>query len=289
MKFSIVIPNWNGLKLLKKNLPSVLKCGADEVIVCDDGSTDGSVTFIEKNYPQVRVVTHSRLGFAGNINRGVKEAQGEIVVLLNTDVIPQKDFLEPLKKNFNNPKVFAVSFNEVNHPQFSWTKGYFEKGFIVFKSQKKDDQIHQTFWVSGGSGAFRKSIWEKLNGFDETFKFYWEDVDLCYRAQKRGWLCLWDSRSKVTHEHEGTFKKLKGSRLSLIQERNQLLFIWKNLTDSQLFCQHLNGLARRLRHPGYLRVIMLALARVPWLIPQRFNEKKEAKISDRNILSGGLK
>lgn len=286
MKFSIIIPNWNGKKLLEKNLPRVLVSDADEVIVADDDSTDGSIEFLKASFPQVKVISHRRLGFAGNCNLGVKAAKGEIVVLLNTDVIPKKDFLPPLKKHFSDPKVFAVSFNEINDSKFSWTKGKFEKGFITHENQKKDNRAHQTFWASGGSGAFRKTIWNKLGGFDELFSpFYWEDIDLCYRAQKRGWKILWEPQARVEHKHEGVISKSYSRQyIDLIWQRNQLLFIWKNLTEKKLFRQHLVGLLTRLRQPGYLRVIGAAIIKIFPIILRRSKEKKEGVVSDKIIL-----
>ncbi len=285
MKFSVIIPNWNNLDLFRKNLRKIIAIEADEVIVTDDNSKDGSLDYLKKNFPKVKLVTHRRLGFAGNVNRGVEIAKHEIIVLLNIDVIPRKNSLQPLKEDFKDPTVFAVSFNEINNPKLSWTKGYFLKGYIIHAAGKKTKTPHQTFWASGGSAAFRKSMWERLGGFDESFKFYWEDIDLCYRAQKRGWRCLWDPRAQVTHQHESTFKKLRKSYVSLIQERNQLLFIWKNLTAPKLMPKHLAGIFYRLRNPGYLKVILAALIKLPGLIPKRFKEQEEAIISDKKILN----
>lgn len=285
MKFSIIIPNWNGLELLKKNLGKVLAVEADEVIVSDDESKDGSLEYLREKFPKIKLVSHRRLGFAGNVNRGVEAAKNEIVILLNLDVVPHKDLLKPLKEDFQDPTVFAVSFNEINSPKLSWTKGYFLKGYIIHSAGRKTKTFHQTFWVSGGSGAFRKSMWDRLRGFDENFKFYWEDVDVCYRAQKRGWKCLWDPRAEVVHKHESTFKKLRKSYVSLIQERNQLLFIWKNLTDSKLLPKHIAGIFYRLRNPGYLKVVLAALLKLPSIIPKRLKEQEETIISDRKILN----
>jgi len=285
MKTSVVIPNWEGLGLLKKNLKKVLAIDADEVIISDDDSRDGSLEYLRKKHPKLKIIHHRRLGFAGNVNRGVEAAKHEVIILLNLDVVPRKDLLEPLKEDFKDPSVFAVSFNEINSPKLSWTKGYFLKGYIVHAPGRKTKTPHQTFWVSGGSGAFRKSMWDRLGGFDESFKFYWEDIDLCYRAQKRGWKCLWDPRAKVSHHHESTIKKLRKSYVSLIQERNQLLFIWKNLTDSKLMPKHIAGVFFRLRSLGYLKVVLAALLKLPFMIPKRLKEQEEGIISDRKILN----
>src|SRR4030043_315219 len=97
MKTSVVIPNWKGRSLLEKNLPAVLATKPDEVIVVDDASPDDSNTFLEKNYPQVKLIKHQKnLGFAAGCNSGVKAAKSEIVVLLNLDVVPEKDALEKI-------------------------------------------------------------------------------------------------------------------------------------------------------------------------------------------------
>lgn len=288
MKVSIIIPNWCGLKLLEKNLPTVLATGPDEVIVIDDASPDDSIKFLEENYPEVKLVRHERnLGFATACNSGVKVAQGEIVVLFNLDVVPEKDALAKILPDFEDENVFAISFNETSDPKYSWTKGRFEKGFIVHENQKKDNRLHRSFWVSGGSGAFRKKMWEKLGGFDELFNpFYWEDIDLCYRAQKRGWKILWEPGAKVLHKHEAVIgKHFPKEYVDFIWERNQLIFIWKNLTNHFLFLKHFGGLVYRLRHPGYLKIILAAVSRLPWIIPRRIKEKREAVVSDKVILS----
>ncbi|MBU1127143.1 glycosyltransferase family 2 protein [Patescibacteria group bacterium] len=292
MKYSIIIPNWNGLELLKKNFRKVLALDADEIIISDDGSTDQSLRFIEKNFlkdkrkkPKIIIVKHKRRGFAGNVNRGVQHASGDVIVLLNLDVAPRKDLLKTLEEHFLDPTVFGVSFNEINYPKFSWAKGYFLKGYIIHAPGKKTKEARQTFWISGGSGAFRKTMWDRLGGFDEDFKFYWEDIDLSYRAQKRGWKCIWDPKAKVIHKHGQSFRKVNKGYLSLIKERNHLLFIWKNLTDSKLFPKHLTGMLYRLKNPGYLKVILAALLKLPKIAPKRIVEREEEIISDRKLLN----
>ena len=284
MKVSIIIPNWNGKNLLEKNLPTVLATGADDVIVSDDGSTDESVEFLKKNFPQVKILAHKRLGFAGNCNRGVGVAKGEIVVLLNTDVIPEKDFLKPLKEDFQDPKVFAVSFNE---PNLSWAKIKWVNGFVEHEPGPKIDKIHLSAWASGGSAAFRKTIWEKLGGFDEIYKpFYWEDLDLSYRAWKRGYEILWDPRAVVHHQHEETIKRFPQNYIRLISERNQLLFIWKNINNPKMMFEHKVWLGKRLlTTPGYWRPFLAALAKKPYILPRRFKECREKKVSDKEIFA----
>src|SRR5215471_11086719 len=111
---SAVIPNWNGRDLLKRYLPSVIAAfagdPANEVIVVDNGSTDGSADFVRANFPQAKLVALERnLGFGGGSNAGFAAASNAIVVLLNSDMRVAPDFLAPLLEGFRDPDVFAVS------------------------------------------------------------------------------------------------------------------------------------------------------------------------------------
>lgn len=290
---SIIIPNWNGRELLEKNLPFVLaakdnvKNKITEVIVVDDKSTDESVLFLQKNFGgKIKLIKHTKnRGFSSAVNTGARAAKGQIIVLLNTDVRPEKKFLESAISLFKDPDVFAVSFHE---PGRSSTKGLFENGFINHSPLKESNEVQDTFWVSGGSGAFRRGAWVSLGGMDEKLlsPLYWEDVDLGYRALKRGYRLLWDPKAIVHHDSESTTKKLPKKYIQRIQERNQLLLIWKNLTSSNLFRKHVVGLVERIiKNPGYIRIFFMALSKLGTVIKARAKEKKEARISDEAIFA----
>ncbi len=243
---SIVIPNWNGVYLMEKHLQHVMdRTPGAEIIIADDVSSDGSVDYLKKNFPHVIVVSSKkRQGFAGNVNAGVARSTGEIVILLNTDVEPEKGFLQPLLSHFDDPGVFAVGCLEK-----SWENGKavlrgrgiasWEKGFYVHKRGEVDKK--DTAWVSGGSGAFRRSIWNQLGGMDTIYNpFYWEDIDLSYRARKAGWKIIFESESMVDHYHEEGKIKQEFSQVDVkrIVYRNQFIFIWKNVTDTRILLSH---------------------------------------------------
>ena len=289
---SIVIPNYNGLDLLSRNLKYLLKATNNnknrisEVIVVDDASTDESVRFIKENFAGFKIIRHKvNRGFSSTVNTGARTARSDLIVLLNNDVKPEQDFLESIYIHFNDDKLFALSLHEKG---YGWAKGVFEKGFINHKPGKEGTTTTDTFWVSGGSGVFRRSYWLKLKGLDvDLFKFYWEDVDLCYRAQKRGWKLLWDPKAKVEHKHESTTSKVfSKKKMSLMQEVNQLTFIWKNLTSPILIRKHILGLLGRLTgHPGYIRVIIHCIFKFRKIIKARKKEIKESKVSDEAIFA----
>lgn len=293
MTISAVIPSYNGVELLRQHLPALAQALGDpvnklsEVLIVDDGSTDDSVDFVKQNYPNFRVIKHRKnRGFAQAVNMGVRSTKSELVLLLNNDVQVTPSFLAMVSKHFDNPNVFGVSLNEVG---YSWAIGQFRNGFLSHTPGPKTTKVHETFWVSGGSSVVRREYWMKLGGFDAKLfaPFYWEDLDLGYRAAKRGWIMLWEPSAKVSHEHETTIgSTISAKRKSRIQERNELLFLWKNITSANLFRKHLVGLSGRLtKGPGYARIILLAALKLPTVLALRRKEKLEAKVSDESIFA----
>ncbi len=292
MDVSLIIPNYNGLDLLQKYLPGVVDAyrninnNIKEIIIVDDGSGDGSVKFVKKNYPEIKIIQHKKnRGFSVAVNAGVRAAKGDLVCLLNTDVIPEPDFLSATLKYFTDKDIFAVSFHEKGYGP---AVGRFINGFVQHSGGAVSQKLAHSFWVNGGSGLFRKRYWNILGGFDERLfsPYYWEDVDICYRAQKRGWKVMWDPDAHVTHIHESTMKKLNPRKKAMIQERNQLLFIWKNITSPSMFRKHLPALLKRIsEHPGYALVLLMALKKYRNVAKARAREKRESKISDEMIFS----
>lgn len=277
MKSSVVIPNFNGQKLLEKNLPGVLLLSVDEIIIVDDASTDNSVNFLSEKYPKIKIIKNeTNLGFIKSVNKGVEKASEEIIILLNNDVAPKDDFMGIINKYFENSKTFAVSFNE---PNWSYAKAYFINGFIEHFPGPKSDKPHITFWASGGSAAFSKKIWEELNGFDEIFEpFYWEDIDLSFRAWKSGYEVWWEPNAVVSHNHETTISsKYSKKYIDEISERNRLLFIWKNITDEDLVKEHKKFLVERLKNPRFWKPFLKAQLKKNQIKKSKYN------ISDKEI------
>ncbi len=294
---SVVIPNWNGVYLMKKHLSKVIATvpGA-EVIVSDDASRDGSVEWLRKNFPNVKVVANKdRQGFAGNVNRGVAYAIGDIIILLNTDVEPEVGFLAPLLKHFSDKSVFAVGCLEKSYEhdgvvlrgrgEARWRKG-------LFVHSRGDVGKTDTAWVSGGSGAFRKWIWDELGGMDPLFNpFYWEDIDLSYRALKAGYKLVFEPKSIIGHYHEeGKIKReFTPEEVKRIAYRNQFTFIWKNLSDPLTLLAHCLLTPIRLVRAMVGRDILLfqgylaALWQLPKILRSRRNSQRFWRRRDREL------
>ncbi len=247
MTTSIVIPSFNGRKHLDRNLPAVMALGADEVVIVDDASTDGTT-----QYPGVKFIRHPHnLRFPITVNDGFAAATGDIVFLLNQDVKPDKSLISNTLPHFADLKVFAVTFNEQGR---SWADGKWVKGFLQFKNGRRDNRIHNSLWPSGGSSAIRRDLWNTLGGFDPIFTpGYSEDLDLGLRAHKAGYKTIWDPSCRVTHTPETSFNKSFSPRhLQYFKERNYLLAMWRNMPVG-LWPTHIMTLAGRiLRHPGYI-------------------------------------
>ena len=250
---TVVIPNWNGRDLLEKYLPSVVEAlranPRNEIIVVDNGSSDGSAQFLRDHFPSVQVLALDRnLGFGGGSNAGFRSAKNGIVVLLNSDMRVQPDFLEPLLEAFTDEKVFAVAcqifFSDPAklREETGLTQGWWENGGL--RVRHRDDASIQVpfpcFYGGGGSCAFDRLKFLELGGFDDLLRpFYLEDTDLGYLAWKRGWKVLYQPRSVVYHEHRGTIgKHFSKSQIDRVLKKNFILFAWKNIHEWGRLASH---------------------------------------------------
>ena len=250
---SVVIPNWNGRDLLERYLPSVVQACAgnpgNEIIVVDNGSPDGSAEFVRRNFPQVKLVALERnLGFGGGSNAGVLAAQNDIVVLLNSDMRVEPDFLAPLLAGFTDERVFAVSCQirfadpQKRREETGLTQGWWEEGGLRV-GHRVDDEIRDAypcFYGGGGSCAFDRRKFLELGAFDPLLApFYLEDTDLGYQAWKRGWKVLYQPCSVVYHEHRGTIgKRYTPGQIDAVLKKNFILFTWKNIHEWRRLASH---------------------------------------------------
>lgn len=299
IRTSIIIPNHNGQNLLLRNLPQVIKYSPGaEIIVVDDASGDNSVKLVHKKFKKVKVIRLKKnVGFARAVNVGIKYSRGDYVALLNSDVSPRKDYLKPALNHFKNMKnLFAVGFLDYSHEKgkiFMKGRGkvYFNKGFILHKAI--DTTRGETSWVSGGSGLFDRKKLLELHGFDPVYApFYWEDIDLCFRAAKRGYTCEFEPLSIVDHYHDiGAINTQKSQMyVQIVSYKNQFIFFWKNISDSQLtfihLCFGLYHLTRALLKldKTFLLGLLWAIYQLPALVIANYSQNQSNIISEKAIL-----
>lgn len=290
-KVSVVIPSWNSEQQLKQNLPFVFKAAEKvkaEIIVVDDASTfDNSAGYLRSLGKKIRFFENKKNGgFSFTVNRGVSLAKGDIVILLNTDVRPSEDCFSNCLTQFIDSSVFAVTFNSGE----AWAGGRWQNGLLQHAKVEpnKDNlkQVNPSLWASGGQAAFDRHKWLALGGMDLLYKpFYWEDVDLGYRAWKRGWKILWDPNSKCVHDHHKSViaSNFTPEFVKATAQRNQFLFVWKNIHDPQMMRSHLLQIPRFLKnYPApFLRAILL----LPRALKNRNLEKTLSTTTDKQVLS----
>jgi O-antigen biosynthesis protein len=253
---SIVVLNWNGKDLLAQGLPSIFEAvridgHPHEVLVVDNGSTDGSREFLKERFPEVRVLAlKENLGFAEGNNAGVRAAQNDIVILLNNDMVVDPGFLGPLVEGFG-PYTFAVSSQiyiqdaAKKREETGKTTAVFRRGMIDYAHREVDSppyprRLYPVFWAGGGSSAFHRGKFLALGGFQTIYSpAYVEDTDLSFQAWRVGWEVLWAPDSVVYHKHRAsTARRFNQSKLQSLITRNQFIFLWKNIHSWKLLLSH---------------------------------------------------
>jgi O-antigen biosynthesis protein len=222
MQASFVIPLFNGLthtreclRTLQATLPAGL---GHEIILVDDGSTDGTRDWLATLAPPCRVLLNERnLGFAGACNRGAAAATGELLFFLNNDLVLTPGWFEPMRDLLRRPDTGLVG-----NVQLRAATGELDHAGVTFDAKGKPGHDHARplaarlrGWravpaVTGACLALRRPIWEKLGGFDEGFRNGGEDIDLCLRARAAGLRTLVSLRSVVRHHvSASTGRKLR--------------------------------------------------------------------------------
>lgn len=314
MFISVIIPNYNGAPLISKNIPRLIKVLSEfqessgkqvEVIIVDDCSTDDSESVIKSlvdkfDSNRVKLLslkTKINTGFSGTINLGALSAKGELMILLNSDAYPEEDFISPFLPYFKEDNVYGVGFMDKSIEGEKTVLrgrglGRWDKGFLLHKKGEVDN--NKTLWINGGSCVVRKKVWEKLGGMDQLYNpFYWEDIDISYRAQKSGYKIYFESKCVVVHEHEkgAIAKTFSPDEVRVIAYRNQVLFSWLNLTDTLLIVGHLLWLPYHILRAFlkgdylFMKGFAKALILLPKVIQSRNRRKRFYILSDKEIIN----
>jgi len=250
---SIVILNWNGKHYLQRFLPLLLKTtghpGA-EVVVADNGSTDGSVELLEKSFPRVRLICFDRnYGFTGGYNRALGQLDSFCYLLLNSDIEVTDGWLEPLLKEMEENRSVAactpkiLDFNHRSRFEYAgaaggWIDRYgyaFCRGRLFDRMEEDHGQYDDPadiFWGSGACLLVRADLFREAGGLDERFFAHMEEIDLCWRFHRMGYRVRYVPGSKVYHVGGGTLER-GNPRKTFLNFRNNLLLLYKNLSGGK--------------------------------------------------------
>jgi len=215
MRSWVVIPTLNARELLLETLDSLTAQTVPvEVVVVDNASTDGTAEAVAASHPDVRVVRNARnLGFGAAINRVALELEGDVLVLVNNDVVCEPDFIAELLDPFGRPEVGMAAGVllqaddpgridsagiELDTTLRSWDYLWNEPTSLL-------ESAADPVGPCGGAAAYRLAVFQQLGGFDETLFAYWEDVDLALRFREAGWRCALVARARALHRHGQTF------------------------------------------------------------------------------------
>jgi len=245
---SIIIPHYNGKDLLYNCIDSIynnITIENFEIIVVDNASTDDSVKHIETSFPEVIIVKNkNNVGYSGGCNIGAENANGKYLLFLNNDTEHSNQWIEKLV-NFldENPDVFSAQpkiLNINNKEYFDYAGG--AGGFIdhfcfpyvkgrIFNTLEKDtgqyNQQSKIFWSSGAAMIVRADIFNQLNGFDEIYFAYMEEIDLCWRAQALGYKIFSIPDSLIYHYGKQTIKE-NTIKSHYLNHRNSWILFFKN-------------------------------------------------------------
>lgn len=252
-KVSIIILNWNGSKLLRKYLPSVVKYtdgDIADVIVADNGSTDESLQILREEFQTVRVIAFDQNhGFARGYNLAISHIDTPYCLLLNDDVRVTEHWLEPMLEYMEaHPEVGAMQpklLSDRCQQSFEYAGacgGFLDRfGYPfcrgrIFDTTENDhgqyDDVARIMWATGACLMMRTDVYSKAGGLDELFFAHMEEIDLCWRVRNLGYDIVCLPQSKVYHYGGGSLA-MGNPRKTKLNFRNSLLMLYKNLPRSR--------------------------------------------------------
>jgi len=238
----LAILNYNGRRHLDALLPTAVVAsnkyeGNCSILFLDNKSTEPDVNWIKRTYPSVRVEEAPENDFLFSYNWLLPRLQEDVVVILNNDLRLDQNFIQPLVSHFDSPDVFAVSASSYDWEGHEKTIGparlSYSNGFYGWSYDSKRQELCHTLFASGGFMAVDRKKYVELGGFNRLYHpAYCEDLDLGFRAWRRGWRSIYEPKSIVWHRESASWSVSPKSRPNKLNLRNSLLFQWSSLPMS---------------------------------------------------------
>jgi GT2 family glycosyltransferase len=253
-KTAVVILNWNGRKFLQQFLHSIVLNSKNvaDVIIADNASTDGSVDFLRKEFPDLTIIQNSRNeGFSKGYNNALRSIQADYYILLNSDIDVPPGWITPLIAMMERDKNIGIcqpkikSYSEREKFEYAGAAGGFIDKFgypfcrgRLFQSLETDhgqyDREAEIFWATGACMVVRASDFKRLGGLDDDFFAHMEEIDLCWRAKNQGIKIMYCPHSEVYHIGAGTLPR-KSALKTYLNIRNNIMMLYKNLPRKRLY------------------------------------------------------
>jgi GT2 family glycosyltransferase len=299
---SIIIPNWNGERFLNTCLGSLRRQSLDnfEILLVDNGSTDGSVSFVERSFPEVRVISlEENRGFSAAVNAGIRSADTEYVALLNNDTQAEPGWLEALWQaaerhpeaslfasrlvDFQDQRVLDGAGDALRRSGLPYRLGHRELDRGQF------DREAFVFGACAAAALYRRSLFEEIGLFDEDFFAYCEDGDVSFRAQLAGHRCLYAPEAVVYHVGSASTGGKRSPTATRLGTQNGVNLLVKDLPTSlawrllpSLLAGQLSRILVTSLSPGGLRAHLSGLIGA-WRLLPRMLEKRKAIQSRKQV------
>jgi GT2 family glycosyltransferase len=294
---TFIVPSYNQRDFMDVCLPPLLAEAGEEhqVILVDDGSNDDTTSYVGRRYPRVRVICMQRnRGFTGAVMAGIKACDTPLFALINSDVKVRPGFLSAMLPHFDAAETFAVC-SRIDLPGGSQVEtGNVAPAFagILEPYHVAPTDAGPILYAGGASSLYHRARYQALGGFETIYRpFYWEDIELGYRAWRRGWRSLFEPGASVWHQRRACIGRRFGDAYA--DEtflKNALLFVWKNVRDRGLLAQHSGYVWARLISEildgdgTMCRATLRALPLWGWLMLKRWGECRRGDAGDREIL-----
>jgi GT2 family glycosyltransferase len=247
-KVAVVILNWNGIKYLRRFLPSVLSSTWPnlDIIVGDNASNDGSVEFLSAEYPSVKVIQNDdNYGFTGGYNKVLAQVDADYYILLNSDVEVFPGWIAPVIALMESDPLIAAAapkikaYDQKDHFEHAGAAGGFIdefgypfcQGRMFYEIETDKGQYEQSkevFWATGAAMFIKKRCWDEAGGFDDRFFAHMEEIDLCWRLKNMGYKIMYCAESEIFHLGGGTLN-VENPFKTFLNFRNNLLLLQNNL------------------------------------------------------------
>ena len=247
---SLIVLNFNGAGVVLPCVGSLVDAMGpdDELILVDNASVDGSVDEVAAAYPQVQIVRLTENTYIFGLNEGLARAKGTYVAFLNNDMVVEPNFVDACLAHFEDD-VFAVCprIQQNGQEQGSRTAGFWHRGLIFYRPLPHSQTATDCFFAVGGQSFFDRERLEEIGSIDPLlWPMYHEDIELSYRAWKRGWRIRYAPDTTVDHVGGHTSKRVfTPTQLRSFVRQNEYLTVWKDVTDSRLLIGHLAWLPFR--------------------------------------------